>query len=312
MIAKQIKGKDFYGVLAYNQKKIDKDQGCVIDSNIVKGSVVEQTKEFNIVRQLRPNLAKAVYHTSLNLPYSDKLSDEQFGSLARDYLDGMGFNENQYIVYKHNDQEHSHIHIVANRVKYSGDVVSDSQDYKRSEALIRKLEKKYDLTELVQKNENVVLSNGEIEKCLRTGNVPERLELNNIITGILKQNLVLQQFLIILKAKGVQTKLNQSSSGTISGISFEFKNITYKGSKVHRNLSWNNLKKVLNYEQNRINPVVSKFAPGDGENKKESSNIIYPDDRNAKENRKSSTSDMEKNKSGEKLNKNISNFRFKR
>ena len=25
MIAKQIKGKDFYGVLAYNQKKVDKN-----------------------------------------------------------------------------------------------------------------------------------------------------------------------------------------------------------------------------------------------------------------------------------------------
>ena len=41
MIAKQIKGKDFYGVLAYNQKKVDKGQGCIIDSNIAPGSVVQ-------------------------------------------------------------------------------------------------------------------------------------------------------------------------------------------------------------------------------------------------------------------------------
>ena len=127
MIAKQNKGKDFYFVLVYNQNKVDKGEAIVLDSNISSESVVNQTKEFNIVRQQKPNLSKAVYHVSLNLPYEDsnKLSDEKFSNLARDYLEGMGFDENQYIVYKHFDQDHSHIHIVANRVKFSGEVVSD-------------------------------------------------------------------------------------------------------------------------------------------------------------------------------------------
>lgn len=273
MIAKQIKGKDFYGVLAYNQKKIEKGQGSVIDSNIINGSVVMQTKEFNIVRQLKPNLSKAVYHTSLNLPYSDKLSDKEFGNLARDYLDGMGFNENQYIVYKHTDQEHSHVHIVANRVKYSGDVVSDSQDYKRSETLIRKLEVKYKLTQLIQKKESIVLSKGEIEKSLRTGDVPERLELQNIILEILNLNILINEFLEKLKKNGVSTKFNKSSNGTISGISFEYKGITYKGSKVHRNLSWNTIKTKINYEQNRVSTIIPTNNTRIGKIEQESSSI---------------------------------------
>lgn len=262
MIAKQIKGKDFYGVLAYNQKKVDKEQGCIIDSNISPGSVVQQTKEFNIVRQLRPNLAKVVYHTSLNLPYSDKLSDDEFGNLARDYLEGMGFDDNQYIVYKHTDQDHSHIHLVANRVKFSGNVVSDSQDYKRSETLIRELEKKFKLTELIQKEESNVLTKGEIEKCIRTGEAPDRLQLQNIITEILKQNLSLNEFIEKLKEKDINTKLNNSSSGTISGISFEYKNTTYKGSKIHKNLSWNNLKQKLKDEQDRNHSIVPEINSG--------------------------------------------------
>lgn len=263
MIAKQIKGKDFFGVLAYNQKKVDKEQGCIIDSNISPGSVVQQTKEFNIVRQLRPNLAKVVYHTSLNLPYTDKLTDDEFGNLARDYLEGMGFVDNQYIVYKHTDQDHSHIHIVANRVKFSGDVVSDSQDYKRSETLIRELEKKFKLTQLIQKEESNVLTKGEIEKCIRTGEVPERLQLQNIITEILQQNLHINNFLEKLNKKEVQIKLNKSKSGLISGISFEYKNITYKGSKIHRDLSWNNIKNKLKYEQDRNHSTIPEINAGD-------------------------------------------------
>jgi len=135
------------------------------------------------------------------LPYSDKLTDDEFGNLARDYLEGMGFDDNQYIVYKHADQDHSHIHIVANRVKFSGDIVSDSQDYKRSEVLVRQLEKKFKLTQLIQKEESNVLTKGEIEKCIRTGEIPERLKLQNIITEILKQNLHINDFLEKLNKK---------------------------------------------------------------------------------------------------------------
>ena len=134
MIAKQVKGKDFYGVLKYNQNKVDKGEAVVLDTNLASNSAVKQTKEFNVVRQLKSNLSKAVYHVSLNLPYEDsnKLSDEKFSNLARDYLEGMRFDENQYIIYKHFDQDHLHIHIVANRVNFSGNVVSDSHDYKEA------------------------------------------------------------------------------------------------------------------------------------------------------------------------------------
>ena len=279
MIAKQVKGKDFYGVLKYNQNKVDKGEAIVLDSNLSSESVVKQTKEFNIVRQQKPNLSKAVYHVSLNLPYEDsnKLSDEKFSNLARDYLEGMGFDENQYITYKHFDQDHSHIHIVANRVKFSGNVVSDSQDYKRSETLIRKLEKKYNLTELVHKEESNVLSKGEIEKCLRTGESPDRLVLQSIINELLKQHLTMNEFFEKLKGKKIGVKLNKSSTGTVSGISFKYNEITYKGSKVHRNLSYNNkIQKLKPNEQERINNPISANTAEIGKTGEKTGRIIRP------------------------------------
>ena len=279
MIAKQNKGKDFYFVLVYNQNKVDKGEAIVLDSNISSESVVNQTKEFNIVRQQKPNLSKAVYHVSLNLPYEDsnKLSDEKFSNLARDYLEGMGFDENQYIVYKHFDQDHSHIHIVANRVKFSGEVVSDSQDYKRSETLIRKLEKKYNLTELVHKEESNVLSKGEIEKCLRTGESPDRLVLQSIINELLKQHLTMNEFFEKLKGKKIGVKLNKSSTGTVSGISFKYNEITYKGSKVHRNLSYNKIiQKLKPNEQERINNPISANTAEIGKTGEKTGRIIRP------------------------------------
>ena len=107
----------------------------------------------------------------------------------------------------HFDQNHSHIHIVANRVKFSGDVVSDSQDYKRSEKLIRSLEQKYHLTKLVENDFSNVLTKGELEKHIRTGDIPERLQLQGIIAQILIQKVSLEEFIELLKKKRSKYKI---------------------------------------------------------------------------------------------------------
>lgn len=289
MIAKQIKGKDFYGALSYNQKKVDRGEGSVLETNLTSNRVVMQTKEFNVIRQLKPNLSKAVYHTSLSLPYTDSLSDKEFTNLASNYLEEMGFNDNQYIIYKHTDQDHAHIHIVANRVKFSGDVVSDSQDYKRSQALVRKLEMKYNLTVLKENKESNVLSKGEIEKCLRTGNIPERLQLQQIIFQILANKIPFEDFQRELRKKGISLKFNTSKEGKIMGISFTYKETSYKGSKIHRSLSWNNLKTKL-YEQNRNNSTVSEINSGIKGSKKDTTRDT------------SQHSEISKNNSGESNN----------
>ena len=303
MVGKQKKGVDFYGVLKYNQNKVDKGVAVILDTNLTSESVVKQTKEFNIVRQQKPNLSKAVYHVSLNLPYEDskKLSDEKFANLARDYLEGMGFDENQYIIYKHFDQDHSHIHIVANRVNFSGNVVSDSHDYKRSETLIRKLEQKYNLTELVRKEESNVLSKGEIEKCLRTGESPDRLVLQSIINELLNQHLTILEFFQKLKGKEIEVKLNKSSTGLVSGISFKYKDVTYKGSKIHRSLSYNSIiKKVKPNEQERINNPISTNTTEIGKTREETRRTFSPTEEFSRNYSRKPENHLGENKANEK------------
>ena len=58
MIAKQVKGKDFYGVLKYNQSKVDKGEAIVLDTNLSSESVVKQNKEFNVIRQQKSESIK--------------------------------------------------------------------------------------------------------------------------------------------------------------------------------------------------------------------------------------------------------------
>jgi len=259
MIAKIIKGKDFYGVLAYNDQKVGQGSAHIIDANIGLGSTIKNTNNFNMVRALRPNLGKAVLHVSLNLPYQDTLSDKEFANLGHDYLKGMGFDDNQYIIYRHNDQKHQHIHIIANRVSYSGKVVSDAKDLFRSKNILRKLEVDYKLTQLdgtIVKKESPI-SQKEIEKALRTGNAPIRYILLEKVKHVIHKSENTQGFIEKLNAQNVRPKFNVSrTTGRVSGISFEFEGIIYKGSTLGRGYSWNNIIKQIDYEQIRDRAIV--------------------------------------------------------
>lgn len=259
MIAKQIKGKDFYGVLAYNENKINEGKGYVLDTNIVHGKTVEMTKEFNLVRQLRPRLQKAVYHVSLNLPHNDSLSDREFVSLGWDYLQGMGFDDNQYIIYRHTDQKHQHIHIIVNRVKLSGDLVSDSKDYERGECVMRKLEKKYGLSQLpvVQLKKGTTLTQRELEKTIRTAQPPIKSILRQYVNDVLSNANDTSEFIQQLQAKNIYPKFNISkNTGRVSGISFKYEDVIYKGSTLGRQYSWNNILKHIDYEQGRDRTII--------------------------------------------------------
>ena len=205
MIAKQIIGKDFYGLLAYNQKKVESGEAVVLDANIDLGSTVEMTEEFNVIRQLRPRLGRAVNHVSLNLPPGEELTDNQFVSMGKDYLKGMGFDDNQYIIYRHHDQSHQHIHIVANRVKLSGELVSDSKNYERSEGLVRKLEKKYGLSAAVRydNKRKVGTDPKRNRKAIRTGSAPIKSILQQQLGEALKQFTNTEEFLQQLQSKNI-------------------------------------------------------------------------------------------------------------
>ncbi|RYC51043.1 relaxase/mobilization nuclease domain-containing protein [Flagellimonas olearia] len=258
MIGKITIGKDFYGVLAYNEKKVSEGVGHVIDTNIEHSTSVKMTQEFNLVRQLRPGLGNAVFHVSLNLPYSDQLDDKEFASLGCDYLMNMGLDNNQFIMYRHTDTEHEHIHIVANRVRYSGRITSDSNIKRRSREVINDLERKYGLTQIPAKTSaKKPLTQKEIEKTLRTGTVPTKLILQNKIGCAISKAKDTAGFIKLLKEHNISPKFNVSkTTGRVSGISFKYEGVIYKGSSLGKKYSWNSIVKKIDYVQDRDRTVI--------------------------------------------------------
>ena len=88
---------------------------------------------------------KPIVHISINPHPEDVLSDQQLADIAQEYMQKLGYGNQPYLVYKHEDIDRHHIHIVGLRVDENGKPLNDKFEHRRSKQITRELEKKYDL-----------------------------------------------------------------------------------------------------------------------------------------------------------------------
>lgn len=151
MVANITTGKDIYGALAYNQQKVDKGRGAVLATSGIREpadgrfGVAALAEELLAWMPRHVRTEKPVVHISLNPDPQDVLSDEELADIAADYMEGMGWGGQPYIVYKHTDIERTHIHIVSVQVDSSGRKIRDSRRNERSVAETERIERRYGL-----------------------------------------------------------------------------------------------------------------------------------------------------------------------
>ena len=73
------------------------------------------------------------------------LSDSQLADIAKEYMDKLGYGNQPYMVYKHEDIARHHVHIVSIRVDDTGKKINDKFEHVRSKQITRELEQKYGL-----------------------------------------------------------------------------------------------------------------------------------------------------------------------
>ncbi|MDL2257198.1 relaxase/mobilization nuclease domain-containing protein [Bacteroidales bacterium OttesenSCG-928-I14] len=151
MVADIHKGNNLYGSLAYNQDKIDRGKGQILETNRVfvpydgQFRVSDCVKDFERTMPSRITTTKPVIHISLNPHPDDRLTDAQLADISREYLEKMGFGDQPYMIFKHEDIDRQHVHIVSSRVRTDGSIISDQKDYERSRKITDELEQKYGL-----------------------------------------------------------------------------------------------------------------------------------------------------------------------
>lgn len=151
MVAKIGKGSSLHGALSYNQEKVKEEQAKVLFSNRVMlnrdGSVnmYLANQSFAPYLDANKNTEKPVLHISINPHPDDKVSDEMYSEIAQAYMQKMGLGDQPYIVYKHEDLDRQHIHLVTVNIDEHGKKIGDSNNFYQSKKITRELEKTYNL-----------------------------------------------------------------------------------------------------------------------------------------------------------------------
>ena len=156
MVAKINRGVSLYGAVIYNQQKVNESMARIISGNRMIADVTGNPEHvmrntlwaFENYLLANRNTEKPVLHISLNPSADDKLTDSQFADLAREYMQKMGYGDQPYIVYIHEDIDRRHIHIVSTCVNEKGEKIDDAYEWNRSMEACRELERKFGLKQV--------------------------------------------------------------------------------------------------------------------------------------------------------------------
>ena len=151
MIAKISATENLGGALGYNFKKVEKGEASILlTAELYQSKEGRYTMEDVLadMQALIPKncrTKKTVFHCSLNPHPDEKLSDEQLTQIAKEYMEALGYGNQPYIVFKHNDIAREHIHIVSLRIDGEGKKINDKFEKRRSKQITDALERKYSL-----------------------------------------------------------------------------------------------------------------------------------------------------------------------
>ena len=217
----------------------DKLQAVEIDRQYVHGeSPTAIAREFAIFQDLNTRCEKNTLAFVLSPTIEDgkKLTTVALRSLTREFIQGMGLEEHQYVAYAHRDKAHQHVHLYVNRIDLQGKAYDDSYLSNRSS----------------RQAETIALGRGL--KTARQVQQEKQAEKKVIKQPILEAHRAvltqapkgIEEYTRLMKQKGVETLLKRNQEGKLIGVQFVGSSgEKIKASDVDRSLTANRLEKTL-------------------------------------------------------------------
>ena len=239
MIGKIVKGRSFKGCVSYVMDA--KDAKLLASEGVLDMDKESIINSFYMQSLLNPNLSKCVGHIPLAFSPEDKerMTDQFMERLAKEYMKAMGIENTQYLIVRHNNTSHPHLHIVFNRVDNDGKTISDKNDRYRNEKVCKQLKDKYNLTYGKGKD------NVNVQKL--KGAEQTKYEIYHAVKAILPKTKNWRQFESLLDKQGISIEYKlKGQTDVVQGISFKKDKHSFKGSDINRKFSYSKLDTILN------------------------------------------------------------------
>lgn len=221
MVAKFKTGSSLKGAINYNEQKVQKIvAACLHAENFPvdhdRLSFSDKLRWLQRYADLNTNVKANSVHISLNFDPTEKLSPDTLKDIANSYMQQIGFGDQPYLVYHHNDAGHPHIHIVSVKVNENGRRI-DTQNIGRnqSEAARKNIEIAFNLVPAVSRNRQPL---SEAPLKVQYGKTQTKRAISNVLAYVLPQyrfsslhelNAVLKMYNVIADRGSEQSRMFQ-------------------------------------------------------------------------------------------------------
>lgn len=213
MVAKIITGKSLRGALKYNENKVVEGKAELILASGFAGDIErmnfnQKLQRFENLLMLRTNVKTNTLHISLNFDSAEKITDETLQRIAITYMERIGFGDQPFIAYRHNDAGHDHIHLVTTNIQANGNRIDlHNIGANQSEKARKEIEEEFNLVKAQSKQfkPEPGIKAVDIEKVVY-GKLPTKRAISNTVnavtgsykfTSLAELNAVLKQFNVI-------------------------------------------------------------------------------------------------------------------
>lgn len=208
MVAKIKTGRSVSGAINYNEHKVRVGKAELISAQgYLKDppnlSFTDKLQRLTDLTNRNERTRVNALHVSLNFAVSENLDKDVLQQIADEYMEGLGFGKQPYLVYQHYDAGHPHLHIVTTNIEPDGKRISFHLLANRaSESARKQVELNYNLVKAEDqgKQQNLIskpllqVDYGKAELKRSITNVVNEIVKAYKFTSIPELNAVLNQY----------------------------------------------------------------------------------------------------------------------
>ena len=269
MIAKVRLGRSFAQTVRYlfegrkseNEKQVDKQAEIVGLNGVRRGTIAQITSDFQRQQSVNPDVTVAVWHTALAFSEEDtaRLTNEMMLQLSLFYMIGMGIDpkKTQWLLVRHGDRAHPHVHLLINRILADGGALDTRFCNSRSRAVAIDIARREKLTISVSKGKPQKLQKWQKQSPWNQA----KSHIYKLLMKLPPETSCLSDLTKQLNEQGIEVityPVNEASEAAIKGITFGYEQQWIKGSLVDGSLSWPNLQKKFDEQKAGLQPVLQE------------------------------------------------------
>ncbi|MDO6431544.1 relaxase/mobilization nuclease domain-containing protein [Flavitalea sp. BT771] len=177
----------------------------------------EKVHRFQHLNELNTRAKLKMLHATLNFEPSEKLSNTQLADITDRYMQGLQMQDHPYLVYRHQDAKHPHVHIVASLIRSDGTRVNTHLMAPRlSEPTRKAIEQEFSLQPSQQKQRIRIPPIEAVQKIVPGDNIPVTQAMDRILGAVNRHYHFanLHEYNAILRAYNVTAETGSPGSKT--------------------------------------------------------------------------------------------------